>query len=182
MQYLYEEADSFMFMDTTTTTRWASRSSTVGESADYHAREHQRRGAVLQRRAPSASTLPNFIEQPVVETDPASAATPRPAPPSRSRSHGRHASTCRCSSASATSSRSTRAPASTSSASAAPRQAPVAARRARPWKRAPASCAPSARWFEGQGFLEVETPARVARPGRRPTSTPSPAEATSRAG
>src|SRR5262249_34942436 len=96
---------------------------------------------------------------------PASGATPRPARPSPRRSAPAPRSTCRCSSASATSSRSTRARANTWSGSVAPSGGVLGDRRAVLEARARILRAVRG-YFEGEGFLEVETPARVPSPGQ----------------
>ena len=130
MQYLYADADSFIFMDTTTYDQVNIPKETVGDSADYMPENINVEVLFFNGRAVDVS-LPNFIEQPVIEADPgfrgdtATGAT-KPAKISTGAT-----STCRCSSASATSSRSTRAPGSTSSASAAPEAAAAMAGGAR---------------------------------------------------
>ena len=49
MQYLYKEADTFVFMDTTTYDQVNIPDDHDRRLDGLHAREHQRRGAVLQR-------------------------------------------------------------------------------------------------------------------------------------
>ena len=117
MQYLYADADSFVFMDTTTYDQVEHPEGDHRRVGGLHAREHQRRGAVLQRRAPSACRCRTSSSRRSCRPTRASGATPRRARPSPPRSRRARRSTCRSSSTSATSSRSTRAPASTSSAS-----------------------------------------------------------------
>ena len=180
MQYLYADADSFVFMDTTTYDQVQIPRETVGESGELHAREHQRRGAVLQwaRRGRLAAELhraeddrgrPGFPRRHRHRRDQARQDLDR-------REHQRS----RFSSTWATSSRSTRAPASTSSASTAPsapgRQPRDGTRddrgRARQRsKRAPASCAPFGAGSRTRGSWRWRRRPGCARPVRRCTST-----------
>ena len=152
MQYLYADADSFIFMDTTTYDQVEHPEGDRRRLGGLHAREHQRRGAVLQR--PRRRRLAAELHRAAGGRgrSRASAATPRRARPSPRRSRPARASTCRCSSASATSSRSTRAPASTSSASAAPRRGRRGMVAARETLEARARILRAVRgWFEAAG-------------------------------
>ena len=69
MQYLYADADSFIFMDTTTYDQVNIPKATVGDSADYMPENINVDVLFFNARAVDVS-LPNFIEQPVVEADP----------------------------------------------------------------------------------------------------------------
>ena len=69
MQYLYADADSFIFMDTSTYDQVGIQKDTVGESADYMPENINVEVLFFNGRAVAVS-LPNFIEQAIVETDP----------------------------------------------------------------------------------------------------------------
>jgi len=69
MQYLYADADSFVFMDTTTYDQVNIPKTTVGESADYMPENINVEVLFFNARAVGVS-LPNFIEQAIVSTDP----------------------------------------------------------------------------------------------------------------
>jgi len=69
MQYLYKEGDSFVFMDTSTYDQVHIPSDTVGEDANFMPENLVVEVLFFQSRAVGV-TLPNFIEQPVMETDP----------------------------------------------------------------------------------------------------------------
>ncbi len=69
MQYLYKDADSFVFMDTTTYDQVSIPSETVGESAAYMPENLTVEVLFFHDRAVGI-TLPNFIEQKVLETEP----------------------------------------------------------------------------------------------------------------
>ena len=69
MQYLYKEADSFVFMDTTTYDQVSLPSETVGEAAAFMPENLGVEVLFYNERAVGV-TLPNFIELPIQETDP----------------------------------------------------------------------------------------------------------------
>src|SRR5262245_53443151 len=69
MQYLYKDADSFVFMDTTTYDQVSIPSDTVGDSADFLPENLVVEVLFFRERAVGI-TLPNFIEQKVLETEP----------------------------------------------------------------------------------------------------------------
>ena len=69
MQYLYAEAEAFVFMDTTTYDQVGIPKATIGESADYMPENINVEVLFFNDRAVGV-TLPNFIEQAIVETDP----------------------------------------------------------------------------------------------------------------
>ena len=69
MQYLYGDSDSFMFMDTSTYDQVGIPKSTIGESADYMPENINVEVLFFNGRAVGVS-LPNFIEQAIVSTDP----------------------------------------------------------------------------------------------------------------
>ena len=69
MQYLYAEAESFVFMDTTTYDQVQIPKETIGDSAGFMPENINVEVLFFNQRAVGV-TLPNFIEQPVVETDP----------------------------------------------------------------------------------------------------------------
>lgn len=69
MTYLYKEAESFVFMDTTTYDQVSIPATTVGESARYMPENLTVEILFFNGRAVDVS-LPNFIEQPITETDP----------------------------------------------------------------------------------------------------------------
>ena len=69
MQYLYADADSFIFMDTSTYDQVNIPKSTIGESADYMPENTNVEVLFFNARAVAVS-LPNFIEQAIVSTDP----------------------------------------------------------------------------------------------------------------
>ena len=69
MQYLYADADSFIFMDTSTYDQVGIPKSTIGESADYMPENINVEVLFFNARAVGVS-LPNFIEQAIVSTDP----------------------------------------------------------------------------------------------------------------
>jgi elongation factor P len=69
MQYLYKDADSFVFMDTTTYDQVQIPDTTIGDSSDYMPENINVEVLFFQDRAVGV-TLPNFIEQAIVETEP----------------------------------------------------------------------------------------------------------------
>lgn len=69
MQYLYKDGDMFVFMDTSTYDQVQIPSETIGDDAGFLAENLNVDVLFFQGRAVGV-TLPNFIEQPVVETDP----------------------------------------------------------------------------------------------------------------
>jgi elongation factor P len=69
MQYLYKEADFFVFMDTSTYDQVQIPVSTVGDSADYMPENINVEVLFFKDRAVGV-TLPNFIEQAIVGTEP----------------------------------------------------------------------------------------------------------------
>ena len=69
MQYLYKDADSFVFMDTSTYDQVQIPSETVGESASFMPENLVVEVLFFQDRAVGV-TLPNFIEQAIVDTEP----------------------------------------------------------------------------------------------------------------
>jgi elongation factor P len=69
MQYLYKDADSFVFMDTTSYDQVQIPDTTIGESSDYMPENINVEVLFFQDRAVGV-TLPNFIEQAIVETEP----------------------------------------------------------------------------------------------------------------
>ena len=69
MQYLYSEADSFVFMDTTTYDQVSIPHATVGDAKDFMPENITVEVLFFDNRAVGV-TLPNFIEQKVIETEP----------------------------------------------------------------------------------------------------------------
>src|SRR4029078_3819096 len=69
MQYLYADADSFIFMDTSTYDQVGITKATIGDSSDYMPENINVEVLFFNGRAVGVS-LPNFIEQAIVETDP----------------------------------------------------------------------------------------------------------------
>jgi elongation factor P len=69
MQYLYKDGDSFVFMDTSTYDQVQIPSETIGDAASYMPENLVVEVLFFHDRAVGV-TLPNFIEQPVTETDP----------------------------------------------------------------------------------------------------------------
>ena len=69
MQYLYKEADAFVFMDTTTYDQVNIPDSTVGEQSAFMPENINVEVLFFNGRAVDV-TLPNFIEQKVIEADP----------------------------------------------------------------------------------------------------------------
>jgi elongation factor P len=69
MQYLYKDADSFVFMDTTSYDQVQIPDTTIGDSSDYMPENINVEVLFFQDRAVGV-TLPNFIEQAIVETEP----------------------------------------------------------------------------------------------------------------
>lgn len=69
MQYLYKEGDSFVFMDTTTYDQVSIPAETVGEEANFMPENLGVEVLFYNERAVGV-TLPNFIELPIMETDP----------------------------------------------------------------------------------------------------------------
>jgi elongation factor P len=69
MQYLYRDADSFIFMDTTSYDQVSIPESTVGESKDFMPENINVEVLFFDNRAVGV-TLPNFIEQKIIETEP----------------------------------------------------------------------------------------------------------------
>ena len=69
MQYLYKEGDSYVFMDTSTYDQVSIPHSTIGDDALFMPEQIVVDVLFYDQRAVGV-TLPNFIEQKVVETDP----------------------------------------------------------------------------------------------------------------
>jgi elongation factor P len=69
MQYLYQEADSYVFMDTTTYDQVNIVSATIGDSKDFMPENINVEVLFFNGRAVGV-TLPNFIEQAIVSTEP----------------------------------------------------------------------------------------------------------------
>jgi len=69
MQYLYKDADSLVFMDTTTYDQVQIPDTTIGDSADFMPENINVEVLFFQDRAVGV-TLPNFIEQAITETEP----------------------------------------------------------------------------------------------------------------
>ena len=69
MQYLYKDADSFVFMDTTSYDQVQIPDTTIGDSADFMPENINVEVLFFNARAVDVA-LPNFIEQQVVEADP----------------------------------------------------------------------------------------------------------------
>jgi elongation factor P len=69
MQYLYKDADSFVFMDTTTYDQVQIPSETVGDQSQFMPENINVEVLFFNGRAVDV-TLPNFIEQEVIEAEP----------------------------------------------------------------------------------------------------------------
>jgi elongation factor P len=69
MQYLYKEADTYVFMDTSTYDQVSIPDSTIGDSKDFMPENINVDVLFFNDRAVGV-TLPNFIEQAIVETEP----------------------------------------------------------------------------------------------------------------
>ena len=69
MQYLYKEAESYVFMDTTTYDQVSIVEATIGESKDFMPENINVEVLFFNDRAVGVS-LPNFIEQAIVSTEP----------------------------------------------------------------------------------------------------------------
>jgi elongation factor P len=69
MQYLYGDADAFVFMDTSTYDQVSIPRETVGDSKDFMPENIVVEVLFFDNRAVGV-TLPNFIEQKIVETEP----------------------------------------------------------------------------------------------------------------
>jgi elongation factor P len=69
MQYLYKDADSFVFMDTTTYDQVQIPETTIGEQSLYMPENINVEVLFFHDRAVGV-TLPNFIEQKITETEP----------------------------------------------------------------------------------------------------------------
>jgi elongation factor P len=69
MQYLYKDADSFVFMDTTSYDQVQIPDTTIGDSADFMPENINVEVLFFQDRAVGV-TLPNFIEQAITEAEP----------------------------------------------------------------------------------------------------------------
>ena len=69
MQYLYKEGDSFVFMDTTNYEQVSIPGETMGDDAQFMPEQTVVDVLFFQQRAVGV-TLPNFIEQKIVETEP----------------------------------------------------------------------------------------------------------------
>ena len=167
MQYLYAEAPTrSYFMDHATYDQVQMPEGTIGDSAGFMPGNNQQSQVLFFNGRAVGVTLPNFIEQAVVEADPgfrgdtATGAT-KPAENLHRRQRQRAALHQRR----RRHQRSTRARGSTSSASAAPSGLAMPATRAALEARGRIVGAVRA-WFEKEGFLEVSTPARVRSPGQ----------------
>jgi elongation factor P len=69
MQFLYGDADSFVFMDTSTYDQVQIPRETIGDQSDFMPENINVEVLFFNQRAVGV-TLPNFIEQAVTETDP----------------------------------------------------------------------------------------------------------------
>jgi len=69
MQYLYKEAESFVFMDTSTYDQVSIPETTIGESKDFMPENINVEVLFFNERAVGV-TLPNFIEQEITATEP----------------------------------------------------------------------------------------------------------------
>lgn len=69
MQYLYREGESLVFMDTTTYDQVAIPETTIGDDKDFMPENINVEVLFFDNRAVGV-TLPNFIEQKIVETEP----------------------------------------------------------------------------------------------------------------
>jgi len=69
MQYLYKEADTFVFMDTSTYDQVSIPDDTVGDAQSFMPENINVEVLFFENRAVGV-TLPNFIEQPITETEP----------------------------------------------------------------------------------------------------------------
>jgi elongation factor P len=69
MQYLYKDADTFVFMDTSTYDQVQIPESTIGEARDYMPENINVEVLFFNERAVGV-TLPNFIEQTIMATEP----------------------------------------------------------------------------------------------------------------
>ena len=69
MQYLYKDADSFVFMDTTSYDQVNIPDSTIGDQSAYMPENINVEVLFFNGRAVGVS-LPNFIEQAITETEP----------------------------------------------------------------------------------------------------------------
>jgi elongation factor P len=69
MQYLYKEAEAFVFMDTTTYDQVSIPEATIGESKEFMPENINVEVLFFNDRAVGVS-LPNFIEQAIVSTEP----------------------------------------------------------------------------------------------------------------
>jgi elongation factor P len=69
MQYLYKEGDTFVFMDTTTYDQVHIPTETVGDDAKFMPEQIVVDVLFFNERAVGV-TLPNFIEQKILETEP----------------------------------------------------------------------------------------------------------------
>src|SRR5882672_11514986 len=69
MQYLYKDAESFVFMDTTTYDQVSIPEGTIGDSKEFMPENINVEVLFFNDRAVGVS-LPNFIEQAIVSTEP----------------------------------------------------------------------------------------------------------------
>ncbi|MES1207522.1 MAG: elongation factor P [Pseudomonadota bacterium] len=69
MQYLYRDADSFVFMDTSTYDQVSIPETTISDSKDMMPENINVEVLFFENRAVGV-TLPNFIEQKITETEP----------------------------------------------------------------------------------------------------------------
>ena len=69
MRYLYKDGDACVFMDTTTYDQVSIPEATIGESKDFMPENIDVEVLFFNNRAIDV-TLPNFIEQEIVETEP----------------------------------------------------------------------------------------------------------------
>jgi elongation factor P len=69
MQYLYKEQDSFVFMDTSSYEQVNIPAETIGDDANFLPENLVVEVLFFQERAVGV-TLPNFIEQKIIETEP----------------------------------------------------------------------------------------------------------------
>jgi len=74
MQYLYKEADAFVFMNTKSYEQMHINRDVLGDDPSCSG-QHQRAGAPLQRSA-IGITLPNFIDLRITQSDPGVRAIP----------------------------------------------------------------------------------------------------------